>query len=168
MTFSVSTDKKVRRNTVIGLILFSVLPLSSLFRDDHPWISLVLISLFVLAILEMYLIKPLQYQLDDSTLTMRRPFKDKVIDLKDIRRVDRIEYDILDGAIGGIFGYYGVFSTELGDITFHATRRGNMVMLTKHDDSKIILTPDQPDEFMNELEKGIEELSWAASLQPSL
>jgi hypothetical protein len=41
-------------------------------------------------------------------------------------------------------------------------------MLTKHDDSKIILTPDQPDEFMNELEKGIEELSWAASLQPSI
>ncbi len=168
MTFSVSTDKKVRRYTVIGVLLFSVLPLSSLFRDDHLWISLLLIALLVLAMLEMYSRKPFQYQLDDSTLTMSRLFKDMVIDLKDIRRVDRIQHDILDGTMGGIFGYYGVFSTELGDITFHATRRDRMVMLTKYDDSKIILTPDQPDEFVNELDKGIEQLSGAASLQSSL
>lgn len=159
MTFSVSADRKVRRRTLLGALAFSILPLSSLFRDDSVWISLLLIVLYFLALLESYAKKPKHYQLDGSTISIRRLFKDVLIDLKDIRRVERIQHDILDGAIGGLFGYYGVFQTELGDIRFHATRRDKMVMLTGHDDSRIMLTPDQPEEFVNELVKRMAKLS---------
>lgn len=70
-----------------------------------------------------------------------------------LTRVDRIHHDILkNSSKGGMFGYFGNLETDFGRIKFYATRSDKLVMLTKKDDTKIILTPDNEDEFIDDLE----------------
>ena len=154
MTFNTSSDEIVRKKTAGVFILFTVLPLFNLFHSSDKWIwYLGFFLFFMLILLYTYLHRPTQYQVDNSKLLIRRPIGNIVINIQDIARVDRIHNDLLKSSSkGGAFGYFGKFDTDLGIIRFCATRRDNLVMLTKHDKTKIILTPDQGDEFIKDVE----------------
>ena len=107
----------------------------------------------MLILLYTYLHRPTQYQVDKDNIIIHRPIGNVEIKTSDINRVDRIHHDLLKTASkGGAFGYFGTFETELGRIRFYATRRDRMVMLTKHDKTKIILTPDHHEAFIEILE----------------
>jgi hypothetical protein len=54
---------------------------------------------------------------------------------------------------GGAFGYLETHYTDLGKIKFYVTRRDKLVMLTKKDKTKLILTPDQEVEFIENVER---------------
>jgi hypothetical protein len=134
--------------------MFTVLPLFNLFNSSDKWIwFLGFFLFFMLILLYTYSIKPTQYQVDKDNITIHRNIGNVEIKISDINRIDRIHHDLLKTATkGGVFGYFGNFETDLGQIRFYATRRDRMVMITKHDKSKIILTPDQQDEFIQSIE----------------
>lgn len=154
MTFTTSSDEIVRRKTAGVFILFTVLPLFNLFHSADKWIwYLGFFLFFMLILLFTYLHRPTQYQVDNDKIVIHRPKGNIEINLQDIARVDRIHHDLLKNSTrGGAFGYFGKFDTDLGKIRFYATRRDKLVMLTKHDKTKIILTPDQDDEFIQDIE----------------
>ncbi len=61
---------------------------------------------------------------------------------------EKMKWTIRKIGVGGLFGYYGKFvKRSFGSMTFYATRRNNYVLVTMTDDRKIIITPDDPDEF---------------------
>jgi hypothetical protein len=154
MTFTTSSDEIVRKKTAGVFILFTVLPLYTLFHNSDKWIwSLGFFLFFMLILFYTYLHRPTQYQVDNDKVIIRRPIGNVEIYIKDIARVDRIHHDLLkNSSKGGAFGYYGNFNTDLGKIRFCATRRDNLVMLTKKNKTKIILTPDQDDAFIMDVE----------------
>lgn len=54
--------------------------------------------------------------------------------------------------VGGLFGYFGkYFNRTLGSMTWYATRKDNFVLILTNDDKKIILTPNEPDKFLANL-----------------
>jgi hypothetical protein len=58
--------------------------------------------------------------------------------------------------MGGLFGYYGNFvNFSLGRMTWYATRRDKPVLVKTTDNRKIIVTPDDPDTFVNELSASV-------------
>lgn len=154
MTFTTSSDEIVRKKTAGVFILFTILPLFNLFHSADKWIwYLGFFLFFMLILLFTYLHRPTQYQVDNDKIVIYRPKGNIEINLQDIARVDRIHHDLLKNSTrGGAFGYFGKFDTDLGKIRFYATRRDKLVMLTKHDKTKIILTPDQDDEFIQDIE----------------
>lgn len=154
MTFTTSSDEIVRKKTAGVFLLFTVLPLFNLFHSSDKFIWYLGFFLFFMLILfYTYLHRPTQYQVDKDSIIIRRPIGNVEIKVSDINRVDRIHHDLLKTATkGGAFGYFGNFETDLGRIRFYATRRDRMVMLTKHDKTKIILTPDNQDEFIQSVE----------------
>jgi hypothetical protein len=63
-------------------------------------------------------------------------------------------HDLLKNSVkGGAFGYFGKYNTELGKITWYGTRRDKIVLITKKDKTKIVLTPDLWDEFTEQFER---------------
>lgn len=154
MKFSISSDQIVRKKTAGVFLLFTVVPLFNLFHTSDQWIWYLGFFLFFMSLLLLsYLNRPTQYQVGTDSVIVYRPIGNVEINFSEITRVDRVYHDLLKTATtGGAFGYFGKYETDLGHIRFYATRRDKMVMLTKIDQTKIILTPDNEDEFIKILE----------------
>ena len=154
MTYTTSIDKIVRNKTIGAFILFTIIPLSNLFRNDNWIFYLCIYAIFMLIMLWAFLHKPISYEVDHNKVTVRRPIGNIQINLQTVKRIDRIHHDLLKNVLrGGAFGYFGKFDTDLGKTTWYGTRRDNLVVFTKHDNSKIVLTPDQCDVFVEGLNK---------------
>ena len=153
MTFTTSSDEIVRKKTAGAFILFTVLPLFNLFHSSDKWIwYLGFFLFFMLILLYTYLHRPTQYMVHKEKVIVCRPKGNVEINIDDIKRVDRIHHDLLKNTSkGGAFGYFGKFNTDLGEIKFYATRRDHLVMLTMNDNTKVILTPDQEDKFIEDV-----------------
>lgn len=80
--------------------------------------------------------------------------KDRIIEVKLIDKSD-LKFAIRTFGIGGIFSYSGTFTNKkLGSMTWYLTRKDSLVMLvTKMD--KIVLSPDNCQEFYNKVKKMI-------------
>lgn len=80
--------------------------------------------------------------------------KDRILEVKLIDKND-LKFAIRTFGIGGVFSYSGTFTNKkLGSMTWYLTRKDSLVMLvTKMD--KIVLSPDNCQEFYNEVKKMI-------------
>ena len=154
MIYTVSTDKIVRKRTIAAFIIFTFIPLFNLLYSDR-WIwYLSFFAFFMLILLFTFLHKPFKYEIVNKNLIIHRLIGDIKIDLKKIISVDRIHHDLLKNENkGGVFGYFGKFYTEVGKAAWYATRRDKLVLITNDDNSKIVLTPDLRDNFIQQLEK---------------
>lgn len=55
-----------------------------------------------------------------------------------------------------MFGYTGkTYLNGVGILRWYATRKDNTVLITTRDHRKIIITPDQPDEFVEVFSKNL-------------
>jgi hypothetical protein len=137
--------------------VFTVLPFFNflLWKKVSLW-DILFIAILILILLLSYLKRAIKYEVNHNNILIYRLLGNVVINNQDIDRVDRIHHDLLvNSTSGGVFGYSGKFDTDLGKIAFYATRRNKLIMLTKKDKTKIILTPDHEDEFIKDLEEGI-------------
>ena len=63
---------------------------------------------------------------------------------------ERLNGSIRTFGVGGLFGYWGRFAnSKIGVMTWYATRRDNAVLITKFNNKKIVLTPDEPELFVS-------------------
>jgi hypothetical protein len=98
--------------------------------------------------------RPIEYDLTTDKLIIRRLAGDVKINRTQIKSVELLEKDKIGLAIrtfgvGGLFGYYGKFaSSQLGNMTWYATRKDRIVLVRTIDNKKIILTPNEPDKFV--------------------
>ena len=154
MTFTTSMDQIVRKKTVAVFVIFTIVTLPNLFHSSDRWIWYIgFFSFFMLLLLMTFLHKPLKYEVGNNKIIIHRLIGSVALNIQDIARVDRIHHDLLkNSSKGGAFGYFGKFNTDLGKIRFYATRRDRLVMLTNHDKTKIILTPDHIDDFIEDVE----------------
>ena len=91
------------------------------------------------------------------SVVISRPAKDKVIDRKEIavcRVVSKEEMGlpIRTFGNGGLFGFTGkFFSDRLGKMQWYCTRTDNYVLLQLANGTRLIITPDEPQAFVNAL-----------------
>jgi hypothetical protein len=109
------------------------------------------LSLLVLAVCLAY--SPRGYVLDGRSILVRRLVGTARIPLDEVREARRATPGDFRGSIrlwgsGGLFGYYGLFSTaSLGKSTWYVTNRSNAVVLTTAAKT-VLLSPDDPDGFL--------------------
>ena len=111
-----------------------------------------------IALLLIYFIafsfRPVNYKITNSQLIIHRLFLDVKIERNNIKTVELIDKNKIYGSIrtfgiAGLFGYFGNFANfGMGKMTWYATRRDRTVLICTNDDKKIILTPDEPAEFI--------------------
>jgi hypothetical protein len=158
MTFRTSLDGLAKGITIGVIILFSVIIGGQLIPSIglDPIKSLLLIGLLIGICLFCVLFRPLNYILTSEKLVIHRLFSDITIKRQDILTAREISNNdmgltIRTFGVGGLFGYFGkFFNSKIGRLTMYGTRRNNTVLI-ETDNKKIILTPDDPIEFLRQL-----------------
>jgi hypothetical protein len=128
---------------------------------DHDPLALIPIlsgPLIIIGVLiSMYYLKPLALAVDDNGITVERKIKPVLIRFTDISEARILPAGDMTGAIrtfgnGGLWGYTGQFySRKMGSMTWYCTQRRNYILLHKTSGKKIIITPDDPSGFLNEV-----------------
>ena len=161
MIYKASLDKLTKGFTIGITILFFASCLAAFyFAVDEQLLSPIL-SLFGLSFIYLlvYIYRPINYQLTDKFLLIHRIISDVKIERTRIKNMEQVSTDQLRYAmrifgVGGMFGYYGKFRTsKMGTMTWYATRRDRFVLVETIEGKKIILTPDEPEKLIQDLNK---------------
>ena len=97
---------------------------------------------------------PRGYELAGRSILVKRLAGAARVPLSDVREARRATPDDFRGCIrlggsGGLFGYYGLFSTaKLGKSTWYVTNRSNSVVLIAGAKT-VLLSPDDPNGFLD-------------------
>ena len=160
MTFSTSLDNQAKLVTVgFLLLLFStlMLPLFKLtfFFSPFIYIPIFIWLLPIATICYSFLLKPVDYIISDKNVIIRRRIKTIVLTEVNIINVKLFHCHLLKNqgyisGVKGLFGYVGkTYLNGLGILRWYGTRKNKMVLITTKDHRRIIITPDEPEEFVN-------------------
>lgn len=123
------------------------------FLNGLSWIIYPAVLLGVI-ILGCFLFAPFRYTLTDDSILVNRPIGGLRIPLnaiQEIRRIEKREFATVIRAlgVGGLFGYFGQFdSSSIGPFRAYVTDMNHLVLLTGSQSQKTILSPSNPDDFI--------------------
>jgi hypothetical protein len=157
MTYKASLDKITKVMTIIVTVLMVGAMFSPAFSPEKAGkvMPFVLSGFIIISYLLAYLFRPLRYSVSGDKLTIHRPIGNVVINKSDIEQVvalssDDLKMTIRTFGVGGLFGFYGWFyNTRLGKMTWYATRRTDAVLVKTKASKKIVLTPDETEQFVS-------------------
>ena len=158
MTYKTSLDNLAKIVTIMTTIIFATIIIAqfSLLRNEGNSVPISTIILLALIYFGIFSFRPINYKLTVDELIIHRPLSDVKILRDEIKSVEQIDKSKLSWAVrifgvGGLFGYWGKFSNaKLGSMTWYATRKTNVVLVTTIYNKKIILTPNEPERFVTE------------------
>ncbi len=155
-TFTTSLDKfnKITTTAVLALIIVIVgFSLYKIGQTDQEILTITVIPIIVICLIA-YSFRPNNYSVDEDKLLIHRMIKDVEIKRDNIKSVEIIDESKVKNSIrtfgsGGFFGSFGKFwNSTLGSMTWYVTRKNNFVLVETNDQKKIILTPDNPEDFV--------------------
>lgn len=158
MTYKTYLDNLAKLVTMVVTIVFAVIIVVqiSLINDEVQSVPIFTTTLFLFIYFGTFFFRPVSYILIPDQLIIHRPLSNIKILRTDIKTVEHIDkYDLKWSlrifGVGGLFGYWGKFrNKKLGSMTWYATRRNNVVLVTTIHQKKIILTPNEPEKFVSD------------------
>lgn len=107
-----------------------------------------------------YLFAPQHYEVDDSGLLIWRygpkifiP-KEKILDVRPVT----LKFAIRTFGTGGLFGSYGWFyASNIGKFRAYITRSDRHVLLELAGEAPLLVSPDDPDEFLKNIQEIMNE-----------
>jgi len=156
MEFKASYDNIVKIITSIIFfvaIFFTIKSLNLLLEGGYNNLTVIVTNIgviifFVILILLTWLYSPVSYILDDKYLIIKRRASNYMIELNEIKSIEKIIDDELKGtirifAVGGLFGYFGkYYIPSYGIVKFYATQRKNRILIETTKGEKYLITPD--------------------------
>jgi hypothetical protein len=94
------------------------------------------------------------YQLTQDEVIIRRLLGNVKIKRSEISSAEIIEKEqmgwiIRTFGVGGLFGYWGKFSSsKLGSMTWYATRKNRIVLIKTINNKRFVITPDEMEQFV--------------------
>jgi len=94
------------------------------------------------------------YKITQDEVIIDRLFGNVKIKRSEILSVELIEKDqmgwlIRTFGVGGLFGYWGRFSSsKLGSMTWYATRKNRIILIKTINNKRIVITPDEMVQFV--------------------
>lgn len=154
MKFNATLSTAVKLITVATCILLVIAVYTIINRPELTLVyKSILIGSFVALVIGTFLFSVTGYTINAGTVTINRWLYNVNINRADITEYrvvpdEDMKWTIRTFGVGGLFGYYGRFTnTNLGGMTWYATRRSNYVLLVAGG-KKIILTPDDTEAFI--------------------
>lgn len=159
ISYSIPWDKTVSVVTYTILIVFtviSILLIYQLFKKPNYFIISALI-MFIAIPLIAYIYAPRGYVINENGLTIKLGISSIIIPMSEITRIYNIPKEQMNNtnksfASGGLFGYYGRFENKtLGSFKMYAGRFDSLIIIVKSNGDKIIISPEKPKSFINNL-----------------
>ena len=159
MTYKISLDTTAKILT-ISILLFVVLitvgvwsPIAIKGLTPRLASTSILLSAFGLT----YLFRPQRYTVTENDIIVNRLIGNIKLFKTDIHSAEKIEGANLSWSLrtfgsSGFFGYFGKFTNrKIGAMTWYVTRKDSLVLIKMKNGKKIILSPDERDEFLAEI-----------------
>ena len=122
------------------------------------WLAIAPVCTIILGLdIAMYFLKPISVNIEADTIVIDRkvmPVRIGFSAIKEIRTVDNADMrmSIRTFGNGGVFGYTGLYyNRKMGSMRWYCTQRKNYVLIVTTKGKKMIVTPDEPESFMNVL-----------------
>ncbi len=154
--FSASFDSTVK---ILSVLVFLILGAATYAVLSTPSLSvpfkIVVVAAIWLLFVFCYLLAPNGYVIDKHNL-MALAKKHFIFswlrkEISTVRIVgkEEIKWTFRVFGVGGLFGYYGLFyNSNIGWMIWYASQRNNYVLVELQNGKKVILTPDNPEEFI--------------------
>lgn len=157
MIYNASLDLFTKASTFLVTCLFVIISAFQFYVPQNT-VTVVLPILLLAVYVLVFLYRPLGYQIEDGNIIVIRVLSklNVAIPLRSVTHADYVERKMLGFVwrtfgVGGLFGYFGSFaSSKLGAITFYATRRDKLVLI-KTPNKLYAITPDEPEQFVADL-----------------
>jgi hypothetical protein len=157
MNYKASFDNLTKIVTIGVTILFAVIIFVPLiFISDGSGDQNAIYTR--VALLAIYIItfgfSTKDYQLTPDEIIVRRLFGNVKIKRSEILSVEIIEKEqmgwiIRTFGVGGLFGYWGKFSSStLGSMTWYATRKNKIILIKTIKNKRIVITPNEMEQFV--------------------
>ncbi len=156
MTHKASLSGFVKVTTMIMNLIFVVtfIGFFTFLKESGKEFQITTGTIFFFVFIITYSFRPINYTITENQLIIHRLIKDVVIEKSAIKRVSvldekKIEWSIRTFGVGGYYGFFGKFAnTQMGNMTWYATRKDHTVLVVTTENEKIILTPDEPETFV--------------------
>ena len=136
---------------IITSVLILIL-LGSLFVEPSTLHTVIILAIILgCATLGVY-----GYSIQEEKLKILRMGWAKEIEIEDITNVNITPHAMMGSirtfGIGGLFGYIGYYKNSiLGSYKAYATNSDNTVLIETNNNGKLVVTPDDPAEFIKSL-----------------
>ena len=126
-----------------------------MLREWVFWVTGLVLGIGVAAAL----FAPLGYEVRHQAVVIRRLAWNVVIALDTIREAGRVRCEETGfvwrlWGCGGFLGWFGLFRNRgLGEFWAYVGSRRDWVLLTQVDGTKVVLSPDSPDAFLDAVQK---------------
>jgi hypothetical protein len=159
MTFKASLGLTAIIVTTVVTILFAILigGQYAIIKDAGRALPIYTTTACVLIYLIAYAFRPVSYVVTQNEILVKRPLFDVHINTTDIASAEiidrrKLHISIRTMGIPGIFGFSGTFyNLTYGRMTWYVTRRDRPVLIRTKNDKKIVLTPNEPEKFIQQL-----------------
>ena len=154
-TFS-PTVKLITR--IVVIVLTAILITATIVTDEPTSISYVAVYFFFLIMVITWGLHPQSYTVTPTTVIINRPFGNIKIPISKIQNATPITSEDIGipwriFASGGLFGYFGVFTSKnLGKHNMWCRNKDSMVLMVV-DEQIIIVSPDDPAGFIAAIRK---------------
>lgn len=155
MKFKASFSNAVYVITALCVLLFAGVTYTNFANPTLPFAFKLLITVSLWGTFVVcWLLHPTGYTVTADAVIIHRPLNKVTILKNQITEVSQptegdMKWTIRTFGVGGLFGYFGKFTnTAIGGMTWYATRHENYVLL-RTADKRIILTPDEPKQFVS-------------------
>ena len=156
MTHKASLSGFVKVTTIIinTMFVLTFIGFFTFLKDSGKEFQIVTGTIFFLVFVITYSLRPIHYTITENHLIIHRLYKDVVIEKTDIKSVSildekKLEWSIRTFGVGGYYGFFGKFAnTQMGNMTWYATRKDNTVLILTEENEKIIITPNEPEAFV--------------------
>ena len=150
---------KIISALVIAIPFVMIIAQYSVIKENNEILALTSIFLFITYFVA-WMLHPTSYEISNENLIIHRPVRAIKISLASIKNIERTEpgYSMRLFGSGGLFGYYGLFSSnKLGRHHRYTGNNKNLVLLTTVKKKYLLSIHD--DLFFQELSKKINSKS---------
>ncbi|MFM6933930.1 MAG: PH domain-containing protein [Flavobacteriales bacterium] len=171
MPYKASMDRLTKTLTILVPLLLLPTFFIPFFKTNtvefadvfHPNPTIVMPFGIILILIITYGFSPKGYAIEDKQLMIHRPFHRKFYSTSDMLKVSLVNKNEMPRSmrvfgVGGLFGYFGLFrNSRYGTMVWYATRRDHFVVIERNNGRAIVLTPDDPNSFVSELNAHINQ-----------
>jgi hypothetical protein len=147
---------------VVAVSFYIFISGALLFRNPnitqaHAFFKTLLSVVLFMLIGLLYLLHTTALSVDSTSITIERKLMPVRISYSDIVSIKLLQKEDMGIAIrtmgnGGIFGYTGMFySKNQGFMRWYCTNRNSYIIIEKTNGKKIVISPDEPENIINEL-----------------
>jgi hypothetical protein len=150
--FSVTYDRTTK--VVSAIVAVTLLVIAAAIHN------IFVVGLSAPIVILAFAYSPRAYVISDGAITVKRLIGNVKVPLENVREARRITADDLRGCIrlwgsGGLFGYYGLFTTaRLGRCTWYVTNRKNALVIVA-EPKTTLYSPDDVDGFLETIRASV-------------